>query len=159
MERKPRPLRQPVLSRAQWLRITFFGVLIAIATLVLEMLYMPDGDALMYTMGFAVFSLLNVAMGLSSRSETDTVFTRDFIADRRQLLLYGLALFLTFLPTELGFIQTRFGLTSLTLEQWLIGAALAFALILVYEVVKFFMRRSRRATAASTPAEVAAAQA
>jgi len=159
MERKPRPLRQPVLSRAQWLRITFFGVLIAIATLVLEMLYMPDGDALMYTMGFAVFSLLNVAMGLSSRSETDTVFTRDFIADRRQLLLYGLALFLTFLPTELGFIQTRFGLTSLTLEQWLICAALAFALILVYEVVKFFMRRSRRATAASTPAEVAAAQA
>jgi Ca2+-transporting ATPase len=159
MERKPRPLRQPVLSRAQWLRITFFGVLIAIATLVLEMLYMPDGDALMYTMGFAVFSLLNVAMGLSSRSETDTVFTRDFIADRRQLLLYGLALFLTFLPTELGFIQTRFGLTSLTLEQWLICAALAFALILVYEMVKFFMRRSRRATAASTPAEVAAAQA
>jgi Ca2+-transporting ATPase len=159
MERKPRPLRQPVLSRAQWLRITFFGVLIAIATLVLEMLYTPDGNALMYTMGFAVFSLLNVAMGLSSRSETDTVFTRDFIADRRQLLLYGLALFLTFLPTELGFIQSRFGLTSLTLEQWLICAALAFALILVYEVVKYFMRRSRRAPAPGAPAEVAAAQA
>jgi Ca2+-transporting ATPase len=159
MERKPRPLSQPVLNRAQWLRITFFGVLIAIATLVMETLYKPGGDALMYTMGFAVFSLLNVAMGLSSRSETDTVFTRDFIADRRQLLLYGLALFLTFLPTELAFIQTRFGLTSLTLEQWLICFALAFALILVYEVVKYFMRRSRRATAPSAPAPAAAAQA
>jgi Ca2+-transporting ATPase len=141
MERKPRPLSQPVLNRAQWLRITFIGVLIAIATLTLETLYAPTSDALMYTMGYALFSLMNVAMGLSSRSEIDTIFTRDFIADRRQLLLYGLALVFTFLPTELNFFQTHFGLTSLTLEQWLICFALAFALILVYEVIKFFLRR------------------
>jgi Ca2+-transporting ATPase len=155
MERKPRPLSQPVLNRAQWLRITFFGLLMAIGTLTLETLYAPVSDALMFTMGYAVFSLFNVAMGLSSRSETDTIFTRDFIADRRQLLLYGLALFLTFLPTELHFIQARFGLTSLTLEQWLICAALAFALILVYEVVKFFLRRrGGRQAAAQAPATV-----
>ena len=33
MERKPRPLSQPVLSRSQWVRITFIGLLMAIATL------------------------------------------------------------------------------------------------------------------------------
>ncbi len=156
MERKPRPLSQPVLNRAQWLRITFFGVLMAIGTLTLETLYTPGGNALMYTMGYAVFSLFNVAIGLSSRSETETIFTRDFIADRRQLLLYGLALVFTLLPTELNFIQSRFGLTSLTLEQWLICFALAFALILVYEVVKFFLRRrSGDQVAATAPAAIA----
>jgi Ca2+-transporting ATPase len=123
------------------------------------MVYTPDGNAMMYTMGYAVFSLFNVAIGLCSRSETDTIFTRDFITDRNQLLLYGLALLFTFLPTELNFIQTRFGLTRLTLEQWLICFALAFALILVYEVIKFFLRRSRRAATPSAPAAVAAAQA
>jgi Ca2+-transporting ATPase len=143
MERKPRPLGQPVLTRAQWMRLAFIGFLMTIGTLTLETLYTPAGDAVMYTMGFAVFSLFNVAMGLASRSETDTVFTRDFVSDRHQLFLYGLALVLTVLPTELGFIQTRFGLTSLNMNQWLLCAALAFVLLLITEVVKFFLRRSR----------------
>ena len=75
MERKPRPLSQPVLSRAQWMRIVFIGLLMTIGTLALEALYTPAGDAVMYTMGFAVFSLFNIAMGLAVRSETETVFT------------------------------------------------------------------------------------
>ena len=51
---------------------------------------------------------------------------------------------LTFLPTEMGFIQRWLGLTSLTLEQWLICGLVALVLLLVDEVIKFFMRRNRR---------------
>ena len=36
MERKPRPLSQPVLSRSQWVRIAFLGLLMAAGTLFLE---------------------------------------------------------------------------------------------------------------------------
>ena len=36
MERKPRPLSQPVLSRSQWVRIAIIGILMAIGTLLLE---------------------------------------------------------------------------------------------------------------------------
>ena len=32
MERKPRPLSQPVLSRGQWMRIIFIGFLVAVGT-------------------------------------------------------------------------------------------------------------------------------
>ncbi len=39
MERKPRPLRQPILSRAQWVRVTFMGLLMAIATIAVEAAY------------------------------------------------------------------------------------------------------------------------
>ena len=39
MERKPRPLSQPVLSRSQWVRLVFTGLLIAIGTLVMEAVY------------------------------------------------------------------------------------------------------------------------
>jgi Ca2+-transporting ATPase len=77
------------------------------------------------------------------------VFNRDIISDRRQLMLYGLALLLTLLPTELEFIRSRVGLTSLTMQQWLICAGLAFALLLVTEVMKVFIRRSRRHEAAA----------
>jgi Ca2+-transporting ATPase len=153
MERKPRPLKQPVLTRQQWMRLIFIGLLMAIATLAVEVLYASGGAQLQATMGFAVFSLMNVAMALAVRSETETAFTREIIADRHQLLLFGLALLLTWLPTELNFIQIRFGLTRLDRYEWLLCFALAFALLLVTEVVKIFMRRRR---ALAEPAPVAA---
>jgi P-type Ca2+ transporter type 2C len=143
MERKPRPLSQPVLSRPQWMRILFIGLLMAIATLVLEVVYASGGTALQATMAFAVFSLFNVVMALAVRSETDTAFTREIIADRHQLLLFGLALLLTWLPTELGFLQKRLGLIELNRNQWLICFGFAMALLLVTELVKVFMRRRR----------------
>jgi Ca2+-transporting ATPase len=143
MDRKPRPLTQPVLTRGQWARIVVIGLLMTVMTLAVEWFYGPDVNPTAATMGFVVFSLLNVAIGLAVRSETETAFTRDIIADRHQLLLYGLALLLTWLPTELDFIQTRFGLTSLDGYHWLVAGGLAFALLLASEVVKFFVRRRR----------------
>ncbi len=149
MERKPRPLSQPVLSRSQWARLIFIGLLITIGTLYVENAYEPTNMALAATMGFAVFSLFNIAVGINSRSETETVFQMATVSDRRQLMLYGLAFLLTFLPTELGFTQRILGLTSLTLEQWLLCFGLAIALTLVYEVMKLVLRRNR-----NEPAEV-----
>ncbi|MEZ4768248.1 MAG: HAD-IC family P-type ATPase [Caldilineales bacterium] len=143
MERKPRPLSQPVLTRNQWVRIAFIGVLMAIGTLILESIYEPQGAEIANSMGFVVFSLFNIVMGLSARSETDTVFSRDIINDRRQLGLFGLALLLTILPTELGFLANRFALTSLVGDyKWLICIGFAFALLLVIELMKVFLRRS-----------------
>jgi len=145
MERKPRPLAQPVLSRRQWVRLFFMGFLAAIGTLYLERSFEPGGVALAATVGFVAFSLFNVVMGLSSRSETGSVFSRDNLLnfDRRQLELYGLALLFFFLPTELAIGQRILGVVPLTGEQWRICIGFAIGLLLIDEVVKFFMRRSR----------------
>ena len=103
-----------------------------------------------------IFSLFNIAMALSVRDEFGTAFRRDILADRRQLMLFGLALLLTWLPTELGFLQSRFGLTSLNGWQWLLAAGLAFGLLLISEVVKFFGRRRHKVTGVEEkPAPVA----
>ena len=95
-------------------------------------------------MGFATFALFNIAFGLSARSETGTIFNRELLTDRRQLGLFGLALLLTYLATELGFLQRILGTVELNGQQWLLCFVLAILLLLVDEVVKFFMRRSRR---------------
>jgi P-type Ca2+ transporter type 2C len=151
MERKPRPLSQPVLSRSQWVRIAFIGILMAIGTLILEAAYAPAGPAVQASMALVVFSLFSVVIGLSARSETASAFNRDIFSDRNQLLLYGLALLLTFLPTELAFLQRILGLAELNGNQWLICIVFAFALLIVDEIVKVFMRRSR---SRSEPASV-----
>jgi Ca2+-transporting ATPase len=153
MDRKPRPLSQPVLSRSQWVRLIFLGLLMAFGTLLLEAAYAPAGAAVAATMAFAVFSLFNIIIGLSCRSETASAFNRDVLHDRHQLMLYGLALLLTFLPTELGFMQRILGLTSLLgNHRWLICIGFAIALLLVDEVIKFFLRRRRKPGVESTAA-------
>lgn len=148
MERKPRPLSQPVLSRAQWARLIFIGLLVALGTLAVEITYEPIDARLAATMGFVVFSLFNVIAGFSSRSETETLFQVENFTDRRQLMLYGLSLLITFLSTELGFTQRILGLVGLDGQQWLLCIGLAVALALVYEVIKVFLRRSQGAAAA-----------
>jgi Ca2+-transporting ATPase len=157
MEKKPRPLKQPILSRSQWVRIAFIGILTAIAVVYLEAAYEVDGDATAATIGFVAFAMLSVAMGLSARSETATAFNREVLQDRTQVLLYGLALLVTLLATELGFLQRFLGTTSLTGDQWLICIGFAFALLLVDEVIKVFLRRKSeqnvqaKMTVAATP--------
>jgi Ca2+-transporting ATPase len=147
MERKPRPLSQPVLSTSQWVRIAFLGTLMAAGTLLLEAYYAPEGPAVASTMAFVVFSLFSVSIGLSARSETHSAFNRDILNNRHQVMLYGLALLLTFLPTVLPFMQGFLGTTPLVRDQWLLCIALAFALLVVDEVIKFFLRRSRASAA------------
>jgi len=143
MERKPRPLSQPVLNSAQWVRLVFTGLLIAIGTLVIEAIFTPDGVAVAATMGFVVFSLFNIALGLSARSETGTVFNRDNLSDRRQLQLYGLALLFILLPVEFGIGARFLNTAEISGYQWLVCILFALVMLLIDELVKFFMRRRR----------------
>ena len=85
------------------------------------------------------------------------MFQVSNFADRRQLSMYGLALLLTFLPTELGVTQRILGLVPLDGNQWLLCIGFAVALTLVYEIMKFFLRRSRRG-GQTQPAPAVAAQ-
>ncbi len=144
MERKPRPLSQPVLSRSQWVRLVFTGLLIAIGTLVIEAVYQPVDAAVAATMGFVVFSLFNIALGLSARSETGTVFNRENVSDRRQLQLYGLSLLFILLPVEFGIGSRILDTAPISGGQWLICIVFAVAMLLIDEVIKFFMRRRRK---------------
>ncbi len=94
-------------------------------------------------MGFVAFSLFNITLGLSARSETQSFFNRESLSDTRQLKLYGLALVVTFLGTELGFLQRWFNTVSLTFDQWLVCILAALSIILVEEIIKYFMRRGQ----------------
>jgi Ca2+-transporting ATPase len=139
MEHKPRPLKQPILTTAQWVRIAFNGLLMSIATIYLEAVYQSTSASVAATMGMVVFSLMIIVLALSARSERASAFNRDIIKNRHQLMLNGISLLMTILPVRFGWL----GLTQITTDQWLISIAFAFALLLVDEVIKFFMRRSR----------------
>jgi Ca2+-transporting ATPase len=144
MERQPRPIRAPVLSRAQWIRVIVLGIIMAVGTLLVRAIAEPRvGVTVATTLSLTAFTLYNVFAALAARDETHTVFQRDTLADRRQLTLYGLALLLAVLVTELGFLQRIFGTAALTFGQWLICAAVAATVLIVDEAIKFYLRKSQ----------------
>jgi P-type Ca2+ transporter type 2C len=148
MDRKPRPLAQPVLDVPQWVRAVALGVVIAAATLWVRDAFDGWADALVATtMAVTVFSLMNVALGMSARSETRTIFTRDLISDRRQLTLYGGTIVAIVLATELGFLNRILDTTPLTGGQWLVCLLLAAGLVAVEEITKLVLRRRSRPAA------------
>ncbi len=158
MERKPRPLTQPVLSRNQWIRIVFLGVIMAAGTLILEQMYYPTNAVLGLTIGATVFSLYNIFVGLSSRSETRSAFNREILSDRRQVMLYGLTIVLIILATSLGALQRLLNTTELSGDQWLLCIAVALSVLVADEVIKFFMRRRAKPTAESKAVPAPAAE-
>jgi P-type Ca2+ transporter type 2C len=152
MDRKPRPLAQPVLDVPQWVRAVALGVLMAAATLWARDVFEEWATAVVATtMAVTVFSLMNVATGMSARSQTRTLFTRDIVSDRRQLTLYGGTIIAIVLATELDILNRVLGTTSLTGGQWLVCLLLAAGLILVEEITKLVLRRREHATQGATP--------
>jgi Ca2+-transporting ATPase len=61
-----------------------------------------------------------------------------------QLRRYGFALAAIILVTEIGFLQRIFSTVDLTLAQWGICLGIALTLVVVEEIIKVFLRRSRR---------------
>lgn len=143
MERKPRPLAQPVLSRSQWIRIVLTGILMALGTLYLEWQVEPQGLRVAYSMGWLSFSLFSIVLGLSALHEHTSIFRREVGGDRRQWQLFGFALLSTFLLTEFSAFQRIFGLVSLNGAQWLIAIVFTLGLLLIDEVVKSLLRRGQ----------------
>jgi Ca2+-transporting ATPase len=146
MERRPRPVNAPVVSRNQWIVIAARGILMAAGTLLLLQFAQPVGgvsSVVATTMGLAAFMLFQVFDGLEARDEVQTMFTRDVIEDRHQLYLYGLSLLLAFLVTQVDFLHRIFGTADLNLGQWLICIGVAATLVVFEEIRKFFVRRSR----------------
>ncbi len=142
MQRKPRPLKQPVLNRSQWTHQIFLGLLVTIGTLVVEARYQHDSAAVAATLGFVTFALFNVAIGLTSRDETGTILRRDLLTDRRQLGLYGIALAVIVLSTELSSPNASSAWSRSTGAQWMLCVGLAGALLVIEEIIKLFLRRA-----------------
>jgi P-type Ca2+ transporter type 2C len=141
-----------VLDTSQWVRAVGLGVLMSVGTLWVRDAFEGWTDAVVATsMAVTVFSLMNVAIGLSARSETRTIFSRDLVSDRRQLTLYGGTLVAIVLATELSVLHRILDTTSLTGGQWLVCLLLAAGLIVVEEVTKLVLRRREHITQGDAP--------
>jgi Ca2+-transporting ATPase len=149
MQQPPRPGNQPLLTRHTSVQLGIAGIVMAIATLVAEVIALNQtGDQLVgLSIALSTFSAAAIFVGLSSRSETQTIFSRDFFSDHKFLRRVGLSILFTLLATELGFLQRFLTTTSLNVMQWLLCVLLGSAVLWVMEIQKWRNRRIARASA------------
>jgi Ca2+-transporting ATPase len=142
MQRRPRPLDAPVLSAGDWIRLTVQGLLMmAGALFIYEYVEPATGPLVAGTMLLTTLSLFHIFGALHSRDPLRTLFSRASIPGARQLRLYGIAVMLMILVTEVGFMQRWFGTSELKAAQWAGCTTVAASLIVIEEVWKAVLRR------------------
>jgi Ca2+-transporting ATPase len=146
MRRSPRPVGAPVLSTSNWVRLCVQGFVMTVGALVAYQIGEANYSlAVASAMLLTTLSLFHLAAGLLARDQVRTIFSRAAIPGPTQLRRYGLALLAIILVTEIGFLQRVFSMVDLTLAQWSICIGFALSLVVVEEVIKFFIRRRARA--------------
>jgi P-type Ca2+ transporter type 2C len=154
MQRKPRDASAAIVQRSLALRLGFLALVMAvIALLIVAWAENEYGLAVATTMGLTTLSLMHIVAAVEVRDPTQTIFSRYTLENRRFVKLIGLTLVLTFLVTELNFLQRIFDTVSLTSSQWglcLLGPVVYLA---IAELVKALDRRSGAGLTAIAPAE------
>jgi P-type Ca2+ transporter type 2C len=153
MQRKPRDASAAIVQRSLALRLGFLALVMAvIALLIVAWAENEYGLAVATTMGLTTLSLMHIVAAVEVRDPTQTIFSRYTLENRRFVKLIGLTLVLTFLVTELNFLQRIFDTASLTSSQWglcLLGPVVYLA---IAELVKAVDRRSGAGRTAVAPA-------
>lgn len=146
MKRKPRSSNAPIMGNRTGSQAVFAGLVMALATLLLESwVFSQTSDAtLAATIALTTFSLGVIFVGLSSRSETRTVFSLDTLADPGFLWKSGIAIVAAILVTVVPFLQRWFETTSLNWQQWLLCLLFGSAVLWFMEILKFINRRQAR---------------
>jgi P-type Ca2+ transporter type 2C len=147
MARKPRHLNERLIDAAMWSGVIQNGLVIALVSLLTIDFYLPGGLiegtsdlTTARTAGFTVLVLTSFFTCFTARSDTRSAFSHLFVNP----WLWGavaLSLSLQVAVVHLPFLNTAFGTAPLTLDQWLLCAAMA-SLVLVYSEAQKLVRRT-----------------
>jgi P-type Ca2+ transporter type 2C len=155
MRRAPRDAAAPIVDRPLAVRLGVGAVLMSALALAVVAWGEDRYDlAVATTMGLTTLSLLHVVAALEVREPLGTIFARYTIENRRFVQLIGASLVLTFLATELSFLQRILHTVSLTSTQWGICLLGPIVFVAVAELGKVV---DRRAGAGRAPVPVDAA--
>ena len=146
MAAKPRHVNDRLIDARMWATVIATGVVIAVVTLLTIDIYLPGGliegsyDLVTArTAGFTVLVFASLFTCFNARSDTSSAFKNLFTNP----WLWGavaLSASLQVAVVNFTFLNIAFGTTPLTLEQWLVCAAMASLVLWVSELWKLVQR-------------------
>ncbi|MBQ6837873.1 MAG: cation transporting ATPase C-terminal domain-containing protein, partial [Clostridia bacterium] len=154
MKRKPRSKTDGIFSGGLGVDCAYQGILVSILTVIafyvgefletghLVFRNIPDSSEGM-TMAFFTMAMCEIFHSFNMRSQRNSVVAMVFKGQHNKAL-YGAMIgsfLLTTAVVEIDFLSNLFGFAHLDLKAYLISLGLAFLIIPIVEIVKFFQRK------------------
>jgi Ca2+-transporting ATPase len=150
MERKPRPPEEPILTRTLLIWLSIAGFVMGAGTLGI-IWWGADHRTVEVarTMGLTTFAFANLFFSFASRDERVSIFSFDFLEDRKFLMFSGMSLAAIVLAPELGLLQRILHTVHLSFREWLVCIGIALLVVVASEIRKWLLRRRDAAAAAA----------
>ncbi len=150
LERKPRPKREPLVTKHLLFHIVFGGIIMALGTIGV-FLWACGGmtctaDAAVYpyatSMAFTTFAFYQFFNVLNCRSVHESVFRLGLFTNRMALVTIGIMAVLHAAILYTPFLQRVFDTVPLRASDWAICIVVAASVLVVYEIKKFLFGSS-----------------
>ena len=142
MQRPPRPPEQRIFTGPMLQRIFWIGLLIGGLSIAGQAWAYSSGSDNWQTVVFTVLTLSQLVNVLVLRSESESVFSGQFLRNRAILAAVGLTLALQLIVIYWPPLQKLFNTAPLTAVEFAVCALLPLAVLIVSEIEKFIRRRS-----------------
>ena len=141
MDHDPRASDAAILSTRRIARLLLLALVMAAGTLGL-LVYARDewGESVALTMTFTTFVLFQMFNVFNARTENETVFTKQMLANRKLLLAIASVVVLQVLAVEWGPLQNLFETESLSAQQVALCFAVASTVLWLEEARKLGAR-------------------
>ena len=144
MQRSPRHPKESIFAKGLGVHVMWVGLLMGAIALGMQAWSINDGNSHWQTMVFNVLCLSQMGHVLAIRSESQSFFSMGIFSNKpligAVLLTLGLQLAVTYVP----FLQPIFRTEALTLNEFLLVAAVSSVVFFAVEIEKAFVRRRRK---------------
>ena len=154
MRRRPRDAKAGIFAGGMGVDVAYQGLVISALTIAAFFIghfmesgvweipangLSPDGT----TMAFVTMSMAEIFHSLNMRSQRGSILK---LRTRNRMMAFAAigSLLATTLVCEVPFIATAFDFTSVEWNEYLVALALAFCVIPIVELVKFFQRKAEK---------------
>ena len=141
MQRPPRPHNAKVFDNKTSIRVTWVGIVIGIATLILGWIYYKEMNDKWQTMMFTVLTFLQIGQALASRSNTDSLFKMKFYSNPLLIWMIISAIILQFGVIYTPFFAKTFNVIPLSLTDIIICILFGSLTLFTIELEKYLKRR------------------
>ena len=141
MDRKPRPVREPIINRDMVTGIVVQTVAISLAVLIAFQVGMQQGPTVARSMAFATLSISELLRAYTSRSERYSIWAIGIFTNKwmQWAVLVSLAILLAIIYVP--FLQPIFDTTSLAASDWLVMLPLILVPSVAAEINKWVLRK------------------
>ena len=126
-------------------RMAFMAIPMAVGTLYLFSQYQGEGDlAKAWTISLTLLAVFQWLNAWNCRSEDKSIFQLNLLANKFLVGATAVVITLQIAALHLPTIQNVLRTVPLTPREWAVIIAIAFSIVVVEEIRKFFYRRALR---------------